>query len=152
VRDVDHRAVDLLDADRRALARADRRVGADDVRVEAAGRPERDRKDRPVAVDRVEREEDRDLQPRLLDRDVLEVVDLFRVGQAEHAADAVLGVRVGDLPVREQLDLLQLLVERHLPEQPVDAPLDPAVAAVARGRQRRLVAGAGRGHHATRRQ
>ena len=84
-------------------------VGGRHRRVEAAGGAERDREDRAVAVDRVVGEQDRDVQPRLLDRDVLEVVDLRRVGQAEDRADAGLRVRVGDLPVREQLELLQLL-------------------------------------------
>ena len=50
-------------------------------------------------------------------------------------------VRVGDLAVGEQLDLLQLLLERHPREQALDAPLDAAVGRLARGRQRRLVTG-----------
>ena len=54
----------------------------------------------------------------------LEVVDLLRVGQAEDAAHAGLGVGVGDLAVGEQLDLLQLLLGRHLRDQPVDPLLD----------------------------
>ena len=95
-------------------------VGGRHRRVEAARGAERDREDRAVAVDRVVGEQDRDVQPRLLDRDVLEVVDLGRVGQAEDAADAGLGVRVGDLAVREQLQLLQLLVDGHLSQQVVD--------------------------------
>ncbi len=67
VRDVDHRAVDLLDADRGGLARADALVGRGDAGIEAAGRAERDREDRPVAVDGVVGEQDRDAEPRLLD-------------------------------------------------------------------------------------
>ena len=43
---------------------------------------------------------------RAADRDVLEVVDLRRVGEAEDTADARPGVGVGDLPVGEQLHLL----------------------------------------------
>ena len=95
--------------DGRRLASADRVVGGRHRRVEAARGAQRDREDRAVAVDRVVGEQDRDVQPGLLDRDVLEVVDLRRVGQAEDAADAGLGVRVGDLAVGEQLQLLQLL-------------------------------------------
>ena len=95
--------------DGRRLARGDGVVGRRDRRVEAARGAQRDREDRAVAVDRVVGEQDRDVQPRLLDRDVLEVVDLDRIGQAEDRADAGLGVRVGDLAVREQLELLELL-------------------------------------------
>jgi hypothetical protein len=60
---VDHRAVRLLDADGGGLAGADRGVGGRDVGIEAAGLRQRDREGRPVAVDRVVREQDRDLQP-----------------------------------------------------------------------------------------
>ena len=92
VGDVDHRAVDLLEADGRGLAGTDRRVGLGDRRVERAGGAQRDGEDGPVAVDGVVGEQDRDVQPGLLDGDVLELVDPRRVHQAEHAADAVLGV------------------------------------------------------------
>ena len=64
---------------------------------------------------------------------VLEVVDLLGIGEAEHAADPGLRVRVGDLPVGEKLDLLQLLVDRHLGQQPIDLLLDPTVRRAARG-------------------
>ncbi len=66
------------------------------------------------------------MQPRLLDRDVLEVVDLRRVGEAEDAADARLRLGVGDLAVGEQLELLELLVERHLAQEMIDLALDAA--------------------------
>ena len=46
------------------------------------------------------------MQPRLLDGDVLQVIDLDRVDEAEHAAHAGLRVGVGHLPVGEQLHLL----------------------------------------------
>jgi hypothetical protein len=101
-------------------------------------------------VDRVVREQDRDVQPRLLDGDVLEVVDLVRFDEAEHAADAVPRVRVRDLAVRQQLDLLQLLVDRHLLQQTVDLGLDAAVRRTPCGSQRLLVAGAGTGQYAAR--
>ena len=147
VGDVDHRAVDLLDADRRRLARGDRVVGGGHRRVEAARGAQRHREDRAVAVDRVVGEEDRDVQPRLLDRDVLEVVDLRRVGEAEDPAHARLRVGVGDLPVGQQLQLLELLADRHLAEQSIDLALDAAIGAVSRRRQRALVARAGGGDH-----
>ena len=72
------------------------------------------------------------MQPRLLDRDVLEVVDLGRIGEAEDRAHARLGVGVGDLPVGEQLHLLQLLVERHRAEQVVDLALDALAGGLPR--------------------
>jgi hypothetical protein len=82
-----------------------------DARVERAGGPERDREDRPEAVDRVVGEQDRDVQARLLDGDPLVLVDERRVGEAEDAADRLRGLLLVDLPVGEQLDLVQLLVE-----------------------------------------
>jgi hypothetical protein len=91
-------------------------------------------------VDRVEGEQDRDVQPRLLDGHVLEVVDLHRVGQAEHAAHAGLGVGVRHLPVGEQLHLLELLVDRHLRDEIVDALLHRRVGGGTGGRQSGLVA------------
>jgi hypothetical protein len=127
VRHVDHRAVDLLDADRRGLARGDRVVGCRDRRVEAARLPERDREHGPVAVDRVEREQDRNVQPRLLDGNVLQVVDPGGVREAEHAADAGAGTVVGDLPVGVELQLVQLLLQCHLLDEVVDLLLDARV-------------------------
>ena len=140
VRDVHHRAVDLLDPDRRGLARRDRVVDGGDRRVKAARLCQRDREHRAVAVDRVEREQDRDVQPRLLHRDVLEVIDLRRVGQAEDAAEPGLGLVVRGLPVRVELKLHQLLLQRHLLHQIVDLLLDALVGLVARGLQRDGVA------------
>ena len=90
------------------------------------------------------------MQPRLLDRDVLEVVDLRWVGQAEDPPDAGLGIRVGDLPVGEQLELLELLIDSHLREQAVHAPLDALTGGLPRGLQCRLVAGARGGDHPAR--
>ena len=147
VGDVDHRAVDLLDADRGRLARGDRVVGGGHRRVEAARGAQRHGEDRAVAVDGVVGEEDRDVQPRLLDRDVLEVVDLRRVGEAEDPAHAGLRVGVGDLPVGQQLQLLELLADRHLAEQTIDLALDAAVRGVPCRCQRRLVARARGGDH-----
>jgi hypothetical protein len=121
---VDHRAVDLLDAGGRGLHRADAVVVGRHVGVEAAGRPQRDREDRPEPVDRVEREQDRDVQPRVLDGLVLEVVDLVGIGEAEDAADRLLRLGVVDLPVAQERELVELLLQRHLLQQGVDLPLD----------------------------
>jgi len=129
VRDVDHRAVDLLDPGRRRLARGDPVVRLRDVGIEATRLAERDREDRPEAVDGVECEQERDVQPRLLHGHVLEVVDLLWVGQAEDRTDSLSRLSVGDLAVGQQLKLLQLLFESHLGEQGVH----PAVDALAWG-------------------
>jgi len=77
----------------------------------------------------------------VLDRDVLEVVELDRVDQAEHPADAGRRVRVGDLPVGEQLHLLQLLRHRHPGEQGAHLAFDPVAGMLPGGGQRRLVTG-----------
>ena len=44
---------------------------------------------------------------RVVDGDVLQLVDPGRVDQAEHAAHARFGVGVGHLAVREELHLLE---------------------------------------------
>ena len=136
VRDVHHRGVRLLEPDRGRLAGADRGVVHRHLRVEAAGRAQRNREDRPEAMDRVEREQQRDVQPRLVNRDVLEAVDRRRIRDAQHRAEAVPHLLVGDQEVGEQLDLLQLLLQCHLREQGVDPAVDR--------RSRRLPAMAGR--------
>ena len=105
--------------------------------VEGARGPQGRGEDRAVAVDRVVGEQDRDVQPRLLHGDVLEVVDLGRVGEREHAADTGLGVGVGDLAVGEELDLLQLLRDRHPRDEPVDLAFDLPVGSDPRGGQPR---------------
>ena len=46
-----------------------------------------------------------------------QLVDPGRVDQAEDAAHPAAGVRVGDLPVGEQLHLLQLLLHGHPAQQ-----------------------------------
>jgi hypothetical protein len=122
------------------LARADRVVVGRDRRIEAAGGAERDREDRPEAVDRVEGEQHRDVQPRLLDGEVLEVVDPRGIRDAEGRAEALLHLVIGDQEVREQLDLLQLLLERHAREQVVHARLDSPVSRRAGGCERVLIA------------
>ena len=107
VRDVDHRAVDLLDAGRGRLARADR------CRPWPR-RPDRSSRPPPSGIGKIVR------NPWIVSKanrigmcsrdcstaDVLERVDLRRVGEAEHAADPLLRVGVGHLAVGQQLDLL----------------------------------------------
>jgi hypothetical protein len=73
--------------------------------------------------------------------------DLHGVDQAEDPAHALAGVLVGDLAVGEQLDLLELLLEGHLGQEPLDPPLDPAVGPLPHRLQRGLVTGLRRRHH-----
>ena len=75
VGDVHHRRVGLLEADGCRLARAVRGVVEGDLRVEARARAQRDREDRAEAVNRVEGEQDRDLESRLLNGHPLELPD-----------------------------------------------------------------------------
>ncbi len=124
VRDVDHRGVRLLETDGGRLARAVRRVVRRDVGVEAGADAERNREDRPEAVDRVEGEEQRDLQPRLLDRETLELPDPCRIGHAQDRPEPTAYAVVGDQEIGQQLDLLQLLLECHLRDQPVHPCVD----------------------------
>src|SRR5262245_50429116 len=74
MRDVDHRGVRLLESHGSRLPGPDRGVIRRHLRVEAARRSQRNREDRPEAVDRVEGKHHGDVQPRLVNRDVLEAV------------------------------------------------------------------------------
>jgi hypothetical protein len=75
VRDVDHRGVRLLEPDGGELARSVSGVVEGHLRIEARAGAERDGEDRPEAVDRGEREQQRDSEPRLLEGDPLELPD-----------------------------------------------------------------------------
>ncbi len=150
VGDVDHRCVRLLEPDGGRLARAVRVVVGRDLRIEARAGGERDREDRPESVDRVEGEEQRDLQPRLFHRDRLKLPDPRGIGHAQHRAEPSPNLCIGDEEVRQQLDLLQLLLQRHLREQVIDPRLDPAVRRPSSGSERLLVARLRSGHHAAR--
>ena len=65
----------------------------------------------------------------LLDRVVLVLVDQRRIGLAEHAADRLARLLrvLLHLPVGEQRQLLELLVERHLAQQALDPALDAVI-------------------------
>ena len=101
-------------------------------------------------MDGVEGEQDRDLQPRVLDGHVLEVADPLRVGHAEDRSEPVADLVVGDQEVRQQLDLLQLLLERHLRKQRVYARLDAVIGRVPCGLECLLVTRLRRGDDAAR--
>ena len=75
------------------------------------------------------------MQPRLLHRHVLEWLIFTGSTRLKTAPDAGLRVGIGDLPVGEQLDLLQLLLQGHLRQQGVDPVLDARLAATAGRRQ-----------------
>jgi hypothetical protein len=92
-------------------------------------------------VDRVEREQQRDLEARLRDRDLLHPADLGGIGDAQDRAQSLADLVVGRLEVRQQRELLELLLQRHLGEQVVHPPLDAAIRRLPGGRQRLLVAG-----------
>ena len=140
MRDVDHRRVGLLQADGRRLARAVGGVGERHVRVEARGGAQRNREGRAEAVDGVEGEQERDPEAGVLDRDPLELADPLRVRDAEDRAEPVAHLVLGDQEVRKQLGLLELLLQRHLRDQRVDAILDPLVGRSFDGLERHLVA------------
>lgn len=125
VRDVHHRRVRPVDAAAPGLLRRHRRVGARHGGVEARTLGQRDREVRGVPVDDVQAEDQRDAQPRLLDGDVLQRVELRRADHREDPAELPgrqRRARVG--LVAEQLQLAELLGEGHLLEQ----ALDPVVA------------------------
>jgi hypothetical protein len=56
-------------------------------------------------VDRVEREQQRDLQARLFDGNALKLSDTHRVGHAQDRAEPLAHLCFGDKEVRQQLDL-----------------------------------------------
>ena len=99
--------------------------------IEGRGEPERHGKHRPVAVDDVGGEHHRDAEPRFLDRDALDAVDVLRRPlegghlEADALARQVLrglvrpagGVRAGHRALAEQHELVDLFLERHAREQ-----------------------------------
>jgi hypothetical protein len=121
-----------------------------DLRIEARPGSQRDRKDRAEAMDGVECEQHRNPQPGFLDRNLLELSDSRCVGHAEDRAETLAHLGLGDQKVRQQLDLLQLLLERHLREQAIHLRLDPSIGRLSRGLERLLVARLCRGDYATR--
>src|SRR5262249_195361 len=88
-------------------------------------------------------------QPRLLDRDLLERVDVLRAGHQDRSEltggdqlldRAMSGLRTGHVAVRELVQLAELLLERHLREQrghPIGRAFGRLAAAAGARRERR---------------
>ena len=148
VRDVHHRGIGLLEPHDGRLARAVRVVVGGHLRIEARACGQRDRKDRPEAVDRVEGEEQRDLQARLLDGHLLQFSNPLWIGDAQDRPESIAHLGVGDQEVRQELDLLELLLERHLREQVAHSRLDFLVRRLPCGLKRLLVTRLRRGDDA----
>ena len=132
--DVHHRREGPVDAGRGRLRRGDAGRLLDRRHVPARRLAERDREHRPVAVDHVEPEDHRDLEPAVLDRQLLHLPRGLGPGDVEDRADQPLtdlvvhdllragaGRRPGHVEGAAVLvELADLLLERHLREQRVD--------------------------------
>ncbi len=135
-RDVDHRREGPVDAVRARFHGGDARGVAHAGGVEARRFGERHGKDGAPAVDDVLREEQRDVQPRLLDGDALHLASRRRSPEVEKGADASIAyllvspagcARPGLIPLgRGHGELPHLLVERHAREQRIDESLGAA--------------------------
>jgi hypothetical protein len=68
-----------------------------------------------------------------------ELADADGIRDAEDGAEAAADAVLGDHEVGQQLDLLQLLVEGHLPQQALDPLLDRPVRRPSGGAECRLV-------------
>ena len=137
--DVHHRCERPLDALRTRFR--GRRCGrlANQLRVPTCRLAERDRKDGAVAVDHVTPEHQRDTQPALFHRDLLDCVGQPHAGLVHHRAELTLAHELVHLAAGDQMfhvagrlaadpihlpHLPDLLVERHLREQGLSAGVD----------------------------
>jgi hypothetical protein len=126
------------------LARRHRLAAGRQVRVPARRQPERDREDGPKAVDHVEAEQQRDLQPRGVQVPALPGVGLRRLAdEQQRSGDAGVHRRLHDpglgpeplhpFRVGAEAEVLAqlagLLLQRHLRQQPLGPRLDPALGA-----------------------
>ena len=85
--DVDHRREGPVQARGAGLARGDAGGALGVGRVPARRHRERDREDRAVAVDHVHREQQRDAEPAVFDRDPLQLAQRLGAGDVEVRAD-----------------------------------------------------------------
>ncbi len=129
--DVHHRREGPGDAGRPRFDGRDAGGPLDGYRVPTARFRKRHGKDRPIAVQDIEAEKKRDLQPRFFDGDPLQFVHAARSAHVEkrankpppHEVEMVGAIRAIHVTV-EHLKLPELLLKPHLPEQGVNLALD----------------------------
>ena len=130
---IDHRGEGPADSRRPCLARADGRGFTLDGRVPATRHRQRDRQDRPIPVDHVEAENDRNLEPGFRDGDPLDRVDPFRAVEIEDGSHLPPTNHIENrVPARPQrkirahlLKLSDLFLDRHAAEERIDPLREP---------------------------
>ena len=130
-RNIHHRGKCPSDPLGRGLLGRHARGLLDERRIPGRGEAEVDGEDGSKPVDDVEAEQQRNVQPGALDRDALVVIDLLGARHVQEASDlarrdhcfvtVTVGARARGLPGRVLIELSDLLLERHLPEQLFDA-------------------------------
>ena len=120
-RDVHHRRERPVHSGGTRFGSGDRRGSFSGCRIPAGGFTKGDREYRPVAVDDVEGEDQRDLEPRPFHRGALQGVDLRRAAHVQRRAEESLPRQLQVLVAKaavgmpvELLELPELLFERHL--------------------------------------
>jgi len=123
--DVDHRRKGPVDAGSRSLPPTPIGGLLDQLGIPARGLAERKRKIGREAMDRVEPDDQWDLQPTLASR-LLHRENLRRHNEVHHRAHLAAAdlIDVEAFAAPREVQLANLLLERHLPEQRVDTPLD----------------------------
>lgn len=160
--DVDHRREGPVDPDGSSLPRRNRLTPLDGRRIPRRSHRDRDREDRPEAVDHVEPEQRGNAEPAALDREPLQPVRLGRVGDEEQGAGLAtsesrldhraltgerdptdrLRVGAGQCAEVEVLgELSGLLGHRHAGDQLVDPRTDRRLACRCLIRTRHLIVG-----------
>ena len=133
--DVEHGREGPVDADGAGLPRGDGLRLFFNRRVPRCGHGDGNRKDGAEAVDDVEAEDERDVQARLLDRDVLELVDHSGIGNEEQRAELAFGDGAFDLVgfAKHELlaELADFFLEGHLLEERGDAGVNLLVRDLA---------------------
>jgi len=138
-RNVDHRREGPVNALRRSFGRRYSCRLFNGLEVPACRFAERDGKDGAVAVDHVVTKEQRNLQPRLFNRQPLQLARIFGGKGVEDRPDSALANivlialadrRAGRIPVAgQQRQLPDLLVKRHLCHQLGDEPIHLRIGA-----------------------
>ncbi len=145
-RDVDHRRERPMQADSTRLGRGDRLAILGDLGVPTRSDGNRHGHDRAQPVDHVKAEQERDLEAGLLDRDMLQSVELDRIVHEQERT----GARRGHLVRhalrlsrrRREVEILRnlpgLLLGRHLRDQGIRAGTNRLVAEWAATQRRAL--------------